>query len=135
MPAIDIDKMYMNIALEVSKASYAVNAKVGALIVKDNSIVAYGYNGTPYGFDNCCEDDNGKTKYDVIHAEINAICKASKAGISTDKATLYVTLSPCVECAKAIIQSGINTVYYSDIYRNAEGFELLKNANIFLKKI
>ena len=123
--------MYMNIAEEISTMSYAKRLKVGALIIKDNSIISYGYNGMPYGFDNCCETNNVTNK-EVLHAESNAIAKLSKSSQSSDNAIMYVTTSPCVECAKFIIQSGIKTVYYKIKYRNIEGLELLEKAKINL---
>lgn len=114
---IGYDEMYMSIAEIISKRSTAIKKKVGAVIVKDNSIISYGYNGTPSGFSNMCEDENGKTKPEVLHAESNAISKVSKSTFSSDKATLYVTMSPCIECAKLIIQSGIVKVILRNITR------------------
>jgi dCMP deaminase len=116
---------FMTIAEEVSKASSCKRNKVGAVIVKDDRIISIGYNGTPTGaISNCCEDGD-KTKDDVIHAEMNAILFAVKNGISTKDCTLYVTLSPCKECAKNIIQSGIKKVIYKDLYRDATGIKML----------
>src|SRR5574344_479812 len=105
-----LDKRYMQMALIWSKNSYCVRRQVGALLVKDKMIISDGYNGTPSGFENVCEDENGKTKPYVLHAEANAISKIAKSGNSSDGATLYVTTSPCVECAKLIIQAGIQRV-------------------------
>ena len=127
---ISYDEMYMSIAEIISKRSTAIKKKVGAVIVKDNSIISYGYNGTPSGFSNMCEDENGKTKPEVLHAESNAISKVSKSTFSSDKATLYVTMSPCIECAKLIIQSGIVKVIFKEYYKDTSGLELLKRANI-----
>lgn len=127
---IRYDEMYMSIAEIISKRSTAIKKKVGAVIVKDNSIISYGYNGTPSGFSNMCEDENGKTKPEVLHAESNAISKVSKSTFSSDKATLYVTMSPCIECAKLIIQSGIVKVIFKEYYKDTFGLELLKRVNI-----
>lgn len=129
MPNCDVHKIYMNIAYEISKMSYATRLKVGAIIVKDNSITSYGYNGMPYGFDNVCELNN-VTNPEVLHAETNAIAKICKSTQSSEGSSLYITTSPCFECAKIIIQSGIKNVYYKNIYRNVDGIELLKKAKI-----
>jgi len=129
MPSCDIHKIYMNISEEISKMSYANRLKVGAIIVKNNSIISYGYNGMPYGFDNNCETDN-KTNPEVLHAESNAIAKVCKSTQSSEDSTLYVTTSPCFECAKLIIQSGIKNVYYRNIYRKENGIKLLETAKI-----
>jgi len=121
----------MNIAIEVAKASYCKRAKVGAILVKDDNIISFGYNGTPSGFDNTCEcEDEDKTNINVIHAESNVITKCSKSTYSSDGATLYLTLSPCYECSKLIIQAGIKEVVYLTQYRNISGIELLKKAKI-----
>jgi dCMP deaminase len=120
------DDIFMKISLNISSLSYCNIKKVGALIVKDGNIISFGYNGTPYGMDNCCED-NGITKSIVIHAETNAIIKAAKSGYSLDKSTLYLTLSPCIDCSKLILQSGIIRLVYLEDYRNKEGLELLNN--------
>lgn len=127
---ISYDEMYMSIAEIISKRSTAIKKKVGAVIVKDNSIISYGYNGTPSGFSNICEDENGKTKLEVLHAESNAISKVSKSTFSSDKATLYVTMSPCIECSKLIIQSGIVKVIFKEFYKDISGLELLDSAGI-----
>jgi dCMP deaminase len=119
----------MNIAYEISKMSYANRLKVGAILIKDNSIISFGYNGMPYGFDNICETDD-ITNPEVLHAETNAIAKICKSAQSSEGASLYVTTSPCFECAKLIIQAGIKNVYYNNTYRNIEGIKLLKKANI-----
>ncbi len=110
--------------------SYCKRRQVGALIVKEKMIISDGYNGTPAGFENVCEDENNKTKPYVLHAEANAITKVAKSNNSSEEATLYITSSPCMECAKLIIQSGIKRVVYSDNYRTEEGVELLKRAGI-----
>lgn len=114
---------YINIAKEVSKLSRCKRAKVGAVIVKDKNIISYGYNGTPCGFCNICEDKNGNTKNEVIHAEANAIIKA---GINSFNAEIYLTLSPCVDCCKLIKQAGIKKVYFAEYYRDVSGLKKLK---------
>lgn len=110
--------------------SYCTRRKVGALIVKDKMIISDGYNGTPSGFENVCELENGTTKPYVLHAEANAITKIARSGNNSEGATLYVTASPCLECSKLIIQSGIKRVVYSEKYRLEDGIELLKRAGI-----
>ena len=110
--------------------SYCKRRQVGALIVKDKSIISDGYNGTPSGFENICEDEQERTKPYVLHAEANAITKVAKSSNSSDGATLYVTASPCIECAKLIIQSGIRRVVYSELYRCSDGIELLEKAGV-----
>jgi dCMP deaminase len=130
MPNINKDFMYMRIANEISGMSYAKRKKVGAIIVKDNSIISYGYNGTPHDFDNSCEDENDVTKPEVLHAESNAISKIARSTQSSEAADLYVTMSPCLECSKLIIQSGIKKVFFEEAYRNTEGLELLRKSNI-----
>lgn len=116
----------MSIALTVAQASYCKNKQVGAILVKDDNIIAIGYNGTISGYPNNCEDCNGKTYNHVLHAETNAIAKCSRSNNSSDNSVLYVTLSPCFECAKIILQSGIKKVVYLEEYRNIEGLNLLK---------
>lgn len=125
----DKHTFYLNIATSVAQASYCERNKVGCIIVKDDNIIAYGYNGTIRGFDNKCEEDN-VTLPTVLHAESNAITKCSKSNYSSNDAILYTTLSPCLECAKLIIQSGITEVYYICNYRNDDGINLLKKAGI-----
>lgn len=117
-----------------SENSYCVRRKVGALIVKDRMIISDGYNGTPAGFENVCENELGQTKSYVLHAEANAITKVAKSNNSSEGATLYVTDAPCMECAKLIIQAGIKRVVYSKEYRNTEGLELLERAGIEICK-
>jgi dCMP deaminase len=121
-----LDSVYLNIAKEISTLSHCQRAKVGAVIVKDGNIVSFGYNGTPSSMDNCCEDGN-TTISEVIHAEMNAILKAAKSGYSVNGSTLYLTLSPCKECSKLILQSGIKRVLYLEEYRDVSGIEFLKN--------
>ena len=118
-----------------AKNSYCIRKQVGALIVKDKMIISDGYNGTPSGFENNCEDKNNKTKPYVLHAEANAITKVAKSTNNSENATLYVTCSPCLECAKLIIQSGIIRVVYCENYRIEEGIELLKRAGIEIVSI
>lgn len=125
----------MTLALEVAKASYCERKKVGALIVKGDNVIAIGYNGTISGFPNVCELQDGTTRPDVLHAESNAIAKCAKSSNSSDGATLYVTLSPCFECAKIIIQSGIKEVIYLEKYRNLEGLNLLTKSNINVQQV
>ncbi len=124
------DKRYLEMAGTWSKNSYCKRKKVGALIVKNRMIISDGYNGTPAGFENVCEDENGKTKPYVLHAEANAITKVAKSNNSSENATLYVTTSPCLECSKLIIQSGIARVVFVEKYRDESGLNLLKRANI-----
>lgn len=116
----------MNVAKEVSTLSHCTRFKVGAVLVKDGNIISFGYNGTPTGMDNCCERDNVTVPH-VIHGEVNAILKAAKNGTSIDGATMYLTLSPCLDCSKLILQSGIKRVVYLTEYRNLDGVEFLKN--------
>ena len=125
-----LDTRYLRMAKIWSENSYCERRKVGALIVKDKMIISDGYNGTPSGFENVCEDDDVKTKPYVLHAEANAILKVAKSSNSSDGATLYVTASPCIECAKLIVQSGIKRVVYSEMYRLDDGVKLLERANI-----
>lgn len=115
--------------------SYCIRRKVGALIVKDQMIISDGYNGTPAGFENVCEDEHNITKPYVLHAEANAITKVAASSNSSKDATIYITSAPCIECAKLIIQSGIKRVVFSEKYRTEEGCDLLKRANIELEYI
>ena len=125
-----VDLRYLKMAKIWSENSYCKRRQVGALLVKDRMIISDGYNGTPAGFENNCEDENNKTKPYVLHAEANAITKVAKSGNSSDGATLYVTSSPCLECAKLIIQAGIKRVVFADAYRLQDGIQLLEQANI-----
>lgn len=129
------DSRYIEMASVWAKNSYCRRRQVGALLVKDRMIISDGYNGTPSGFENVCEDDNGVTKPYVLHAEANAITKVAKSGNSSAGATLYVTASPCVECSKLIIQSGIKRVVYRDEYRLTDGVDLLRRAGIVVEKV
>ena len=119
-----LDTVFINIAKETSTLSHCVRSKVGAVLVKDGNIISFGYNGTPSGMDNHCEE-NGITLNHVIHAEVNAVLKAAKTGNSVDGSTLYLTLSPCLDCSKVILQSGIKRVVYLTKYRNSEGIDFL----------
>ncbi|MCH2479621.1 MAG: dCMP deaminase family protein [Flavobacteriales bacterium] len=124
------DKAYLKMALEWGELSYCKRRKIGALIVKDKMIISDGYNGTPTGFENFCEDDKGYTKWYVLHAEANAIAKVSSSTQSTNGATLYITLSPCRECSKLIFQSGIIRVVYNNEYKDSSGLEFLEKAGV-----
>jgi len=125
-----LDQRYLMMAHTWAQNSYCIRRKVGALMVNNKMIISDGYNGTPSGFENVCEDESGLTKPYVLHAEANAITKIAKSNNSSDGATLYVTTSPCVECAKLIVQSGIQRVVYSENYRIDDGLKLLQRANI-----
>ena len=130
-----LDSRYLEMAEVWAKNSYCKRRQVGALIVKDRMIISDGYNGTPSGFENICEDENGVTKPYVLHAEANAITKVAKSGNSSQGSTLYVTASPCLECSKLIIQSGIKRVVYRDEYRLTDGVDLLRRAGIEVEKV
>ena len=125
-----LDRRYLRMARIWAENSYCLRRQVGALIVKENMIISDGYNGTPSGFENVCEDENGLTKPYVLHAEANAITKIARSGNNSDGATLYVTDAPCIECAKLIIQAGIRKVVYGRNYRLADGIDLLRRAGI-----
>ena len=127
---LTLDKRYIRMALIWAENSYCKRRKVGALIVKEKMIISDGYNGTPAGFENFGEDENDRTYPYVLHAEANAITKVARSNNSSDGATLYVTSSPCIECAKLIIQSGIRRVVFSEYYRLNDGIDLLKKAGI-----
>ena len=129
------DSSYIEMAAIWARNSYCRRRQVGALIVKDRMIISDGYNGTPSGFENVCEDENGITKPYVLHAEANAITIGAKSGNSSAGATLYVTAAPCIECAKLIIQAGIRRVVYRDEYRLTDGIDLLERAGIAVEKI
>lgn len=129
------DQSYLDMAAIWARNSYCKRRQVGALIVKDRMIISDGYNGTPSGFENVCEDESGATKPYVLHAEANAISKVAKSGNSSDGATLYVTASPCLECAKLIIQAGVRRVVYRDEYRLTDGVDLLRRAGIEVEKV
>ena len=124
------DQRYLEMARIWAKNSYCTRRQVGALVVKNNMIISDGYNGTPSGFENVCEDDNGITKPYVLHAEANAITKLARSSNNSEGATIYITASPCIECAKLIIQAGIKRVVYGEKYRLTAGIELLERAGI-----
>ncbi|MHA7110830.1 deoxycytidylate deaminase [Sunxiuqinia elliptica] len=130
-----LDQRYLKMANIWAQNSYCKRRQVGAILVKDKMIISDGYNGTPSGFENICEDENNKTKPYVLHAEANAITKVAKSNNSSDGATLYVTSSPCLECAKLIIQAGIKRVVFTDNYRLEDGISLLKRANIEIVQV
>ena len=129
------DKAYLRIAKEWSQLSYCKRKQVGAIIVKDRMIISDGYNGTPSGIENCCEDEEGLTRWDVLHAEANAILKVARSTQSCEGATLYITLSPCKECSKLIHQSGIKRVVYHNGYRDDSGLQFLTKAGIEVEHI
>lgn len=124
------DKAYLRIAKEWGQLSYCQRKKVGAIIVKDRMIISDGYNGTPTGFENCCEDHEGLTKWYVLHAEANAISKVARSTQSCEGATLYITLSPCKECSKLIHQSGVKRVVYHEGYKDDSGLDFLRKAGV-----
>lgn len=124
------DLAYLKMAKEWSKLSHCKRKQVGALIVKDKMIISDGYNGTPTGFDNCCEEEDGTTKWHVLHAEANAILKVASSTQGCQGATLYITLSPCKECSKLIHQSGIKRMVYSNAYKDPAGLDFLKKADV-----
>ncbi len=126
----NLDLRYLRMAQIWAENSYCVRRKVGALVVKDKMIISDGYNGTPSGFENVCEDEDGLTKSYVLHAEANAITKLARSSNNSDGSTLYVTATPCIECAKLIIQAGIRRVVYGEPYRLDDGLRLLQRANI-----
>jgi dCMP deaminase len=130
-----LDKRYMRMAFIWAENSYCERRKVGALLVKDKMIISDGYNGTPVGFENTCEDENNVSKPYVLHAEANAITKVARSNNSSEGATLYVTSSPCIECSKLIIQAGIKRVVYTDAYRLSDGIDLLQRANVELVSV
>ena len=129
------DKAYLRMASEWGKLSYCERKQVGAIIVKDRMIISDGYNGTPTGFDNCCEDENNKTQWYVLHAEANAIMKVAKSTNNSNGATLYITLSPCRECSKLVLQSGIRRVVYLNAYKDDSGLKFLEKAGVEIEYI
>jgi len=124
------DKAYLRIAKEWGQLSYCQRKKVGAIIVRDKMIISDGYNGTPSGFENCCEDEDNNTKWYVLHAEANAISKVARSTQSCEGATLYITLSPCKDCSKLIHQSGIKRVVYHQEYKDCSGLDFLRKAGV-----
>lgn len=129
------DRAYMRMALEWAKLSHCLRKQVGSLIVKDNMIISDGYNGTPTGFKNCCEDDKGDTLWYVLHAEANAIMKVARSTQSAKGATLYLTLSPCKECSKLVLQAGIERVVFLHAYKDQSGVEFLRNSGIDVSQL
>lgn len=129
------DKAYLRMAREWAQLSHCKRKQVGALIVKNSMIISDGYNGTPTGFDNCCENEEGKTLWYVLHAEANAIMKVSKSTNNSDGATLYITLSPCKECSKLVLQSGIKRVVYMKAYKDDSGLNFLEKAGVEVVQI
>ncbi len=127
------DIAYLKMAREWGKLSHCKRKQVGALIVKDRMIISDGFNGTPTGFDNCCEDEDGITKWEVLHAEANAILKVASSTQSAKDATLYITLSPCTDCSKLIHQAGIKRVVYANAYKDPSGLIFLEKAGVELK--
>ena len=125
-----LDRRYLRMAAIWAENSYCQRRKVGAIIVKDSMIISDGFNGTPSGFENVCEDEDGVTKPYVLHAEANAITKVARSNNSSDGATLYITASPCVECSKLIIQAGIKRVVFNELYRITDGIDLLERAGV-----
>mgnify|MGYP002852457812 FL=1 len=127
---LHLDQRYLRMARIWAENSYCTRRQVGALVVKDKRIISDGYNGTPSGFENVCEDENGLTKPYVLHAEANAITKLARSHNSSEGATIYITASPCIECAKLLIQAGIKRVVYGEKYRLEDGLNLLRKAGI-----
>ena len=127
---LDLDKRYLRMACIWAENSYCQRRRVGAILVKDQMIISDGFNGTPAGFENICEDADGATKPYVLHAEANAITKVARSNNSSDGSTLYVTASPCLECSKLIIQAGIERVVFHELYRLSDGIDLLERAGI-----
>lgn len=124
------DAAYLRLAESWAKLSHCSRKQVGAIIVKDEMIISDGYNGSPAGFDNCCEDTEGNTHWYVLHAEANAILKVAKSTNNCKGATLYLTLSPCKDCSKLVLQAGINRVVFMDKYKDTEGIDFLVNAGV-----
>jgi dCMP deaminase len=124
------DAAYLRLAESWAKLSHCARKQVGAIIVKDEMIISDGYNGSPAGFDNCCEDTEGNTHWYVLHAEANAILKVAKSTNNCKGATLYLTLSPCKDCSKLVLQAGINRVVFMDMYKDTEGIDFLANAGV-----
>jgi len=129
------DKAYLRMAKTWAELSHCDRKQVGAIIVKDSMIISDGFNGTPSGFDNCCESENGETHWYVLHAEANAILKVAKSTHNCHQGTLYLTLSPCKECSKLVVQSGIKRVVYADAYKDISGLNFLKEAGVETEQI
>ncbi len=124
------DKAYLRLALSWAQLSHCARKKVGAIIVKDSIIISDGYNGTPAGFDNCCENEEGQTQWYVLHAEANAILKVARSSNNCKDATLYLTHSPCKDCSKLVLQSGITRLVYQEAYKDTSGIDFLKSAGL-----
>jgi dCMP deaminase len=124
------DKAYLRLALSWAQLSHCARKKVGAIIVKDSIIISDGYNGTPAGFDNCCENDEGQTHWYVLHAEANAILKVARSSNNCKDATLYLTHSPCKDCSKLVLQSGISRLVYQEAYKDTSGIDFLRSAGL-----
>jgi dCMP deaminase len=124
------DKAYLRLALSWAQLSHCARKKVGAIIVKDSIIISDGYNGTPAGFDNCCENEEGQTLWYVLHAEANAILKVARSSNNCKDATLYLTHSPCKDCSKLVLQSGITRLVYQEAYKDTSGIDFLKSAGL-----
>jgi dCMP deaminase len=129
------DLAYLKMAREWAKLSYCQRKQVGAIVVKDRMMISDGYNGTPSGFENCCEDAQGLTQWYVLHAEANAILKLARSTQSAEGATLYITLSPCKECSKLILQAGINRVVYADAYSDSTGLDFLQKSGVLCEQV
>lgn len=129
------DRAYLKMAREWGKLSHCKRKQVGALIVKGRMIISDGFNGTPSGFDNCCEDENGITKWEVLHAEANAILKVAASTQSASGATLYITLSPCIQCSKLIHQAGIKRVVFANAYKDLSGIKFLEKAGVVVNHL
>lgn len=129
------DRAYLRLALSWAQLSHCSRKKVGAIIVKDSIIISDGYNGTPAGFDNCCENEEGNTHWYVLHAEANAILKVAKSTNNCKDATLYLTHSPCKDCSKLVLQSGIKRLVYQEAYKDTSGIEFLKSAGLEVVQI
>jgi len=129
------NELYMDLALRIAKESYSTRTKVGCVIVKDNNILACGYNGMPSGMPNCCEDENGKTRVEVLHAEMNAIAKIAKGTQSCEGAKIYITMSPCIICSKLLCASGIKNIFFKKEYRDTSGIEFCKKIGITIAQI
>ena len=126
---------YMDVAERFAQLSSATRLQVGAIVVKDDRIISIGYNGMPTGWDNCCEDENNKSRPEVLHAESNAIAKLAKSPESGEEATIFITHAPCMDCAKLIYQSGISEVYYKTDYRSTQGIEFLNKSGVTVNKL
>jgi dCMP deaminase len=129
------DKAYLRLALSWAQLSHCARKKVGAIIVKDSIIISDGYNGTPAGFDNCCENEEGQTHWYVLHAEANAILKVARSSNNCKDATLYLTHSPCKDCSKLVLQSGITRLVYQEAYKDTSGLDFLKSAGLEVVQI